>query len=211
MKRAILILLAAVAASEVLAARLDVDGPSTSAMNGSNALDRVYAQARATDAAKTGSNYTVTVSSAAAKAGTNYADAVKGYCRNAANLTNSVPLAQITNAIAQLRSPQVVTYSCTNVYTDARLGTLFRVYVTNDFRLHAPTGPADGQTFKYWFVQWVGGTNTITTVASEFLPPEGASGMPVLSVSNLWNDVWLGTWDARINKVRIESFMRYRE
>ena len=76
MKRAILILLAAVAASDVLAARLDVNGPSSSAMGASNAADRAYALARATDAAKAGTNYTDAVGLSVAQAGSNYADAV---------------------------------------------------------------------------------------------------------------------------------------
>jgi hypothetical protein len=125
-------------------------------------------------------------------------------------LAGNVLYANITSALARARAPQAVTYSGTNVTTDARLGTLFRINATNDFRLHKPTGAYDGQGFLYWIKQHVGGTNTVTMTTGDFVPPVGSSTV-VLSVTNGCVDQFVGIWDASINKVRIGSFMRYTE
>jgi hypothetical protein len=128
----------------------------------------------------------------------------------AGQLANNVPYANVTNALARARAPQAVTYTGTNVYTDARIGTLFRISATNDFRLHKPTGAYDGQGFLYWIKQATGGTNTGTMTTGDFVPPVGSSTV-VLSVTNGCVDQFVGIWDASINKVRIGSFMRYME
>jgi hypothetical protein len=128
----------------------------------------------------------------------------------AGQLSANVPYANVTSALARARAPQAVTYSGTNVTTDARLGTLFRINATNDFRLHKPTGAYDGQGFLYWIKQHVGGTNTVTMTSGDFVPPVGASSV-VLSVTNGCVDQFVGIWDASINKVRIGSYMRYTE
>jgi hypothetical protein len=129
---------------------------------------------------------------------------------NAAALAGNVPYASTTSALARARAPQAVTYSGTNVYTDARIGTLFRINATNTFRLHAPTGCYPGQSMLYWIKQAVGGTNTVTMTDGDFVPPVGASSV-VLSVTNGCVDQFFGVWDDSINKVRIGSFMRYTQ
>jgi hypothetical protein len=128
----------------------------------------------------------------------------------AGQLAGNAPYANVTSALARARAPQAVTYSGTNVNTDARLGGVYRVNATNDFRLHLPTGATDGQALKWWIKQHVGGTNTVTLVASEFVIPIGAS-TPVLSVTNGCVDVLAGEWDAVNSRVRVQSFMRYTE
>jgi hypothetical protein len=130
---------------------------------------------------------------------------------DAALLVGNTPYASVTSALARARAPQSLTYSGTNVYTDARLGGFFRLNATNDFRLHLPTGVTDGQTVRWWIEQNKGGTNTITFAASEFIPPVGSSGFPTLSVTNGCTDDLLGTWDAHIGKMRINSFERFVE
>jgi hypothetical protein len=129
---------------------------------------------------------------------------------DAALLVGNTPYASVTSALARARAPQSLTYSGTNVYTDARLGPVFRVNATNDFRLHKPTGATDGQALKWWIKQHAGGTNTVTLVASEFVIPIGAS-TPVLSVTNGCVDVLAGEWDGVNSRVRVQSFMRYTQ
>jgi hypothetical protein len=128
----------------------------------------------------------------------------------AAQLSGNTSYANVTSALARARAPQAVTYSGTNVYTDARLGPFFRVNATNGFRLHQPTNATDGQALKWWIKQHVGGTNTITLVASEFVIPIGAS-TPVLSVTNGCVDVLAGEWDGVNSRVRVQSYMRYAQ
>ena len=103
-----------------------------------------------------------------------------------------------------------VTYTGTNIYTDARLGGVYRINATNDFRLHKPTGATDGQSLKWHIKQHAGGTNTITLVAAEFIAPVG-SVMPVLSVTNGCVDTLAGEWDSSVSKVRLQSFLRYTQ
>ena len=128
----------------------------------------------------------------------------------AAQLSGNAPYANVTSALARARAPQAVTYSGTNVYTDARLGTLFRINATNDFRVHKPTGCYPGQSMLYWIKQAVGGTNTVTMTDGDFVPPVGASSV-ILSVTNGYVDQFFGIWDDSIGKVRVGSFMSYRE
>jgi hypothetical protein len=128
----------------------------------------------------------------------------------AGQLSANVPYANVTSALARARAPQALTYTGTNVYSDARLGPFFRVNATNDFRLHKPTNATDGQALKWWIKQHSGGTNTITLVASEFVIPIGAS-TPILSVTNGCVDVLAGEWDGVNSRVRVQSFMRYAQ
>ena len=128
----------------------------------------------------------------------------------ASQLTGNAPYASATSALARARAPQSVTYTGTNVYTDARLGGVYRINATNDFRLHLPTGATDGQSLKWWIKQHVGGTNTVTLVASEFVIPVGAT-TPVLSVTNGCVDVLAGEWDGVNSRVRVQSFLRYTQ
>jgi hypothetical protein len=128
----------------------------------------------------------------------------------AGQLANNVPYANVTSALARARAPQALTYTGTNVYSDARLGPFFRVNATNDFRLHKPTNATDGQALKWWIKQHSGGTNTITLVASEFVLPVGASAV-TLSVTNGCVDVLAGEWDGVNSRVRVQSFMRYAQ
>jgi hypothetical protein len=128
----------------------------------------------------------------------------------AGQLANNVPYANVTSALARARAPQGITYTGTNVYTDARQGGFYRINATNDFRMNAPTGATDGQTVRWWIKQHVGGTNTMSFATADWVLPDGASGWPTLGVTNGCVDDFLATWDAVVGVWRINSYERFK-
>ena len=176
MKRTLLTLVAAFAAVDVLAVRLDVDGPSASSINASNAADRAYA------------------------------DAVKAYCSNAGNLTGNVARAALTNALATLSA---ITYSGTNLNTNAKVADLFVATLTNSPTMGLPTGCYNGQRLEWWLTQGTG-TNVVNWPTGRFVFPVGATNI-ALSTAPGATDVVTGRYWSGINKVRLTGNLRYNE
>lgn len=99
-----------------------------------------------------------------------------------------------------------MTYSGTNLITDASLAKAFRFVLTNDAHLFPPTNAVDGQVLKWWFVQGTG-TNKLT-LADSYVLPVGTTNL-ALSVTNGFRDVLVGEYEASTTNVHLTGFMLF--
>jgi len=118
----------------------------------------------------------------------------------------------VGHALASLRpvqAPVTITYTGTNVVTDASLGTRFRVTVTNNCRLANPTNTVDGEVYSWWIKQGTG-TNRVFYAAADWVLPVGANYMTNSTAINAV-DVFGAQYDSVVGKMRVTTFMRYSQ
>jgi len=114
-----------------------------------------------------------------------------------------------TNAPAPIASAPLVAslaYSGTNVVSDFNLAQSFRVTLTNNAHLAAPSNVADGQIVKWWFRQGIG--NNTLTIDPTYKLPSGTTSL-VLSTNVNANDHLIGVYDASTTNVYLTGLLLF--
>ena len=106
-----------------------------------------------------------------------------------------------------VHTPVTLTYSGTNIETDASLANVFRVTLTNDAYLVAPTNLVDGQHIRWWFTQGTG-TNILTVDTNFFVFPTGTTNL-TFSTAVGSKDELLGTYDGTSTNFHLDGLMLF--
>jgi hypothetical protein len=104
------------------------------------------------------------------------------------------------------RVPIPLTYTSTNIYTDASLANTFRVTLTNNATLQLPTGALDGQTIRWWITQGIG-SNTLN-IASSVVYPTGTTNLS-LSTATGSRDLLIGEYDGSTTNLHLTGLLLY--
>jgi hypothetical protein len=106
------------------------------------------------------------------------------------------------------KAPTTISYTSTNLTTDASLNQTFRVTLTNDVTMAKPTNMTDGQSLRWWIKQGTG-TNEVS-LNSAFVLPSGTTNL-VLSTAVNAVDILVGEYDAGADKVRLTGLLKFSQ
>jgi len=138
-----------------------------------------------------------------------------GTVAKAASALQTVTAADVVAAGGVTGTPWVVTtpivtnltYSSTNIVSDFSVAKGFRVTLTNNAYLVAPTNATDGQVLKWWIKQGAPGNRTLATAPS-YVFPSGTTNLS-LSTNSLATDLLIGEYDSVSNVVRLTGLLLY--